>query len=130
MASFTNTWRLNANGEDLSYSKTSTEADGAVTSVDAAIGDGQTDTAVVFALDFSQCTAFYLVSDQDVTFETNNATTPDDTIALLANVPYIWTEDSYDTFLIGTDITTNVFVTNASGSTANIKIRALVDSTP
>lgn len=100
------------------------------TQVLESVATGLTDKEIAFALDVSECVAFLLVSDQDVTFETNSGSAPDDTIALLANVPYIWYEDSYAPFLITADITTNVFITNASGATATVTIMALYDPTP
>jgi hypothetical protein len=77
----------------------------------------------------SACKSFYLNSDQDVTFETNNGAAPVDTIALLADIPYIWHVNSYDSFLLGTDVTA-IFITNASGSTASIDCVALYDASP
>ena len=98
-------------------------------SVVEAIADSVTDGQINVAVDFSAVKSFLLVSDQDVTIETNDGTTPDDTLSLLAGVPYIWNTDSYDTFLITVDITA-IFVTNVSGETANILLEALVDATP
>lgn len=93
------------------------------------VANGQTDDEIIVAIDVSAVKAFYLVSDQPVTFETNSGSTPDNSISLLAGVPYIWTEDSYDTFLLDTDVT-SVFITNASGATATIYLKALMDATP
>ena len=93
------------------------------------ITTGTTDGEVLFALEFANCTMFYLVSDQDVTFETNDGAAADDTIALLADIPYVWHTNSYDTFLITADIITNVFITNVSGETASIYCVALFDAT-
>lgn len=52
-----------------------------------------------------------------------------DTLTLVANVPYQWTTDSYDTFLLDTDVT-KFYVTNSSGVSANLQIKALQDATP
>jgi len=94
------------------------------------VATGETDFEITFALDVSACKSFYLESDQDVTFETNSGAAADDTIALKADEPYVWHSTSYDSFLLGTDVTTNVFITNASGSTATIYCVALFDVTP
>lgn len=111
--------------KDISYTNTG-----------VALIDGETlatasdDEEMAFTLDFSACKAFYLVSDQDITFDTNAADPGhDDQISLLANEPYVWHETSYHTFLIGTDIT-SVFISNNSGSTATIYCLALSDPTP
>lgn len=98
-------------------------------SLSEAVPDSSTDLQINISIDVSACKSFYLISDQDVTVETNDGTTPDDTISLLAGVPYVWTENSYDTFKFGTDITA-IFVTNSSGASATVQIRALVDATP
>jgi len=93
------------------------------------VADSQTDFELNFDLDVSACKSFYLESDQDVTFETNNGAAPDDTIALKASEPYVWHTQSYDSFLLSTDVT-SVFITNASGSAAVIYCVALFDVTP
>lgn len=95
---------------------------------DESIATGSTDARIEFTLDVSQVKSFYLVSDQSVTFETNNGTTPANTISLVANVPYVWHKDSYDAFKLTTDVTA-VFITNTSGSTAAVKCEALYDPT-
>lgn len=94
------------------------------------VADNQTNFEINFDLDVSACKSFYLESDQDVLFETNSGGAPDDSISLLANKPYIWHTNSYDSFLLGTDITTSIFITNASGSIATIYCVALYDVTP
>lgn len=96
---------------------------------DESVADSQTDYQITVALDVSAVQVFYLVSSQAVTFETNDGSTPDDTISLVADFPYVWSTDSYDSFLLGTDLT-DVFITNASGSAALINMWALIDPTP
>lgn len=98
-------------------------------SLEESVADSVTDGLVAFTLDISACKFLLITSDQDVILETNDGGTPIDTINLLANVPFLWTVDSYYVNLIGTDITA-LFFTNSSGSTANIKIESLEDATP
>lgn len=93
------------------------------------VATGQTDSQINVAIDVSEVASFVLVSTQNVTFETNSGSAADDTIALLANVPYIWNTSSYDAFLLGTDVTA-IFITNASGATATISLRCVQDATP
>jgi hypothetical protein len=98
-------------------------------SLDETVASGSTDLLINVAIDVSAVKSFILLSDQAVTIETNNGAAPDNTIVLVANVAYVWTTDSYDTFKLTVDVT-KIYVTNASGSTATIKLEALVDATP
>jgi len=121
---------LAVEGSGVSRTKTIENTQGGVALIDGeTVVTASTDYEINFDLDVSACKSFYLESDQNVTFETNDGTTPADTIALLANKPYVWHVDSYDAFLLGTDVT-SVFITNASGSTATIYCVALFDATP
>lgn len=97
--------------------------------VDESVANGETDYEITLAVDVSEIAALYLSSDQDVTFETNDGAAPDDTIALRANEPLLWQDNSYYSNLLTTDIT-SVFITNASGTTANVEIVVLQDATP
>lgn len=97
--------------------------------VSESVADSSTDAQINVAIDFSALGALLIVSDQDVTLETNNGTTPDDTFSLLANKPLIWFSDSYFDCPLTVDVTA-VFITNSSGSTATITIRANQDATP
>lgn len=103
---------------------------GAQASVSESIPDSSTDLQVTFALDVSAIKSIYIKSDQNITLETNNGSTPDDTLTLLAGVPYIWHTDSYFTNLLTTDITTDIFITNSSGSAALLEIEVVTDPTP
>lgn len=114
---------------DGEIKKTNTYTASSRVSVSESVTTGQTDFAISVAIDVSAVKSFFLCSDYAVTVETNNGTTPDDTITLVAGVPYKWNTDSYDTFQLGTDVTA-IYVTNASGSTATIQLEAIVDATP
>ena len=92
------------------------------------VATAETDYQLDFDLDVSLCKSFYLVSDQDVLFETNAIdATGGNAISLLANVPYQWHITAYDSFLLTLDVTT-VYVTNVSGETATISAIALYDA--
>lgn len=121
---------LSVEGSGVSRTKDISNTGGGVALIDGeTVATAETDYEINFDLDVSACKSFYLESDQDVTFETNDGTTPDNTISLLANEPYVWQTNSYDSFLLDTDVT-SVFITNASGSTATIYCVALFDATP
>ncbi len=93
------------------------------------VADSATDFEIAIAIDFSAVKSFYLVSDQDVTVETNDGSAPDDTLALKANEPYVWHESSLHAFKITADVT-SIFITNASGETATIDLEVVQDATP
>ena len=103
--------------------------DEAATSIDKAVADAATNFLIALVQDVSETSVVYIVSDQVVTLEFNNSTTGEPEMVLVANVPYVWHTNSYLTDLLTTDIT-KLYVTNASGSTANVKIRFLYDATP
>lgn len=95
--------------------------------IDIAVATATTDKEVAFTLDVSKCVAFEIVSDYAVTLEFCSSVTGTPTIILVANLPYRWCTGSVDAFLLTVDIT-KFYVTNTSGSTANIKVRALYDA--
>lgn len=99
--------------------------------IDATIGAGLTDKQVACTIDLSQLKALYLESDQDVTIETNQAggssAAPDDVLTLSANVPKLWTiSDGLDLCPLTADVDT-LFVSNAGGEDAKLKIRGVQD---
>jgi len=101
----------------------------AVTEHALVIPDSTSDQLITIAIDFSELEALYLFSDQDVTIETNDGTTPDDTFSLVAGVPIAWNTDCGHDNPLTADVTA-MYITNATGETANVKIRVAQDSTP
>lgn len=93
------------------------------------VANSETDYEIICAIDVSEIALLYIVSDQDVTLETNSGSEADDTLALKANEPAVWHTNSVHACPLGTDVT-SVFITNASGAVANVKIRVLTDATP
>lgn len=106
--------------------------------VDATIAAGAADFLVNFAIDKDDMRSLYILATQNLTLETNNAGAPVNTVALVANEPLIFRTKS------GTDATlppgmanpfaagdvTAIYITNASGQSATLTIRALYDATP
>lgn len=128
MANHTLSHKLEADGESLTYVNTFTGGLG--TKLDEAVADSETDKQIVVAIDVSEIASLFLVSDQDVTVETNSGSSPDDTISLKADRPLTWNDaDGYYSCPLTVDVT-SLFITNASGSTANIKGRFVTDPTP
>jgi hypothetical protein len=83
------------------------------------VPDASTDLEFPIAIDVSAMKTFSILSDQDVTVETNNGTTPQETLSLLAGKSIDWQEG--ETALFAGDIT-SMFITNSSGSAATIKL--------
>jgi len=112
-------------------SKSVTVTADAESNLDVAVPDSSTDLEVAYELDVSVLKSFYLVSDQDVTIETNDGTTPSDVFTLVAGEPLVWWTGSPlpNPFASEADVAA-LFVTNASGATANLQLRSLQDPTP
>lgn len=114
----------------LQTSLTQSYTNSAQVAIDEAVLDSTTDHPILVTLDVSALSAIYVVADQIVDFQWENATTgTPEWLARPANQPYVWHSNSLLVNLLTVDIVT-LYVTNASGSTANVKIRALYDSTP
>lgn len=100
-----------------------------IISITPSIPTATTDQQVNIAFTVAALKALLIYSDYAVTIETNDGTTPDDTLSIAAGIPFLWLSGSGITCPI-TATVTKFYITNASGSTATVKIRALVDGTP
>ncbi|MFG0247840.1 MAG: hypothetical protein ACF8OB_03050 [Phycisphaeraceae bacterium JB051] len=119
-------WQRNS---DLTSKRQDINAEGEQT-VEVAVPDSSTDKQIDIVIDVSELKSLYIVSDQDVTIETNDGSAPDDTIALKAGIPLMWESVSgYFSNPFSTDIT-GLYITNSSGSDATVTIRVLEDVTP
>jgi hypothetical protein len=114
-------------GETISASATATAA--SEICVDEAINNGVTDGQITLNLDQSELAGVFIISDQVVTIETNSGSAADDTFTLAANEAISWVDGDTAACPITADVTA-LFITNASGSTANVKMRFLQDPTP
>jgi hypothetical protein len=92
-------------------------------SLEFTVPDEAVDHVVDISFDHDYLRFAYMVSDQDITIETNVATAGVDTISLIANRPAVQTEqiELYHGELFTDDVTA-MYITNASGSTANVKM--------
>ncbi|HME96754.1 MAG TPA: hypothetical protein VKN16_21340 [Methylomirabilota bacterium] len=88
-----------------------------------------TDHPVALTLAFASLKSLFILSDQDVSFQTNNAATPVDTLTLKANVPFTWVSTGGVVNPFTANIT-SLFLTNAGATAATVQIRLAVDSTP
>lgn len=110
--------------------KTVTSTDSAHIGFEEIVPDGESDYNISLDLDISAVSALVLVSDQDVTVETNDTESPDDTINLIGDAPKVFNESpSLGENPFTTDVT-DLYITNASGEEATIQFEAIYDSTP
>lgn len=93
-----------------------------------AVAIGATELLVKIGLDVSQIKSFMMVCDQDLTFETNQVPSPDTTVALKANVPFVETTDNYYTSVFVVNFG-RIFLTNASGVACTFKLSVVHDPT-
>lgn len=83
---------------------------------------------IAMVIDVSQLKSLFIVSDKDVTLETNSGGSPADTLTLLANVPVSWYPGCGYACPLGTDVTA-IYLTNAGDADATVQMRFLVGST-
>lgn len=102
---------------------------GGMPNLDEAIPGSSTDLEIAYALDVSAVVGFFMICDQAMTIETNDGSSPDDTMTLTAGVPYVWHTGKPESFAFTTDITA-LFATSGDSNDATLKIKALVDATP
>jgi hypothetical protein len=93
------------------------------------IANAGTNIAVACSIDEDALAGFFLSSNYDVTVKTNSSGSPQETIALKAGVPVVWTSGSVGSKPISDDVTA-LYITNASGSSATVTLIAITDATP
>ncbi|QDT26798.1 hypothetical protein Enr10x_21080 [Gimesia panareensis] len=116
-----------AGNESLSKQITIT-ADGEA-NIEVAVADGSTDLAINIAIDYSALQLLFIVADQDLTIETNDGSTPDDTLTLKAGKPIVWYDGCGYSNPLSADVTA-LYATNASGTDATLTVKTLQDATP
>ena len=127
---FTHSVERRVTYRDLSYTWTDTASAGEEHNISESIPADSTDLELTWEADVSAMKGLCIVADGVVTIETNNGTTPDDTIVTVANEPIVWAEGDKLANPIGTDVTTNIFCTTGSGSAVQLEIRMVQDPTP
>lgn len=95
------------------------------------VADSVTDQQRTLNIDVSEMQLVYILSDQDILMEWNDAAGAQGSIALQANVPFVekLAADQYHTAKMAIDVT-DLYFTNTSGSTANISIVVIQNNTP
>lgn len=118
--------RVVIGGEEISASNTFNG--GYEVAIDESIPVG-TDTLVNLVLDVSQVKSIIILSDRDITIETNATNAAGgNTLALKAGIPYRWYQNQYNTMVFTTDVA-RAYITNASGGSARLQLSAMVDPT-
>lgn len=118
-------WR----SEGRSHDNDITQEGSSALSIEETVEDGETDYKVTADVDQSAMKMLYLESSEDVTLETNDTDSPDDTLDLKAGEPVMWHSDGFASNPFSEDIT-DLYFTNASGSDAEIVMEVLTDATP
>lgn len=113
------------NGESISQSVTI--SDNGELNRNVTVANGATDFPVAATIDVSEIKSLYIHSTQNVTIETNSGGSPANTLTVTANKPLVWYVGCGLTNPLSTDVT-GLFITNASGSSADVKIRIIVDT--
>jgi len=128
MASLTAKYTISGVGSPIEASVIKTKSLGQA--LDETIADSSTDLLVNWTCDISAAGLVVMLSDQNLTVKTNSSGAPQETIALVADTPLVWSVgDAGETAPFADDVTA-LYVTNASGSAASFKIRSVEDATP
>lgn len=90
------------------------------------IANGAVDQEIILGIDTSQLQCIVLHSDRDLTIKTNDSAAPTDTLTMQAGIPRVWRTGDYAALFLTADVT-KIFVSNASGADANLKILTLED---
>ncbi len=123
--SYTFTLGLKTAGETIAKPVTQTYP-GSV-SHDVTVNNGASNQALALTLPSANIKGVYIVSSADVTLETNDGTTPDETFTLKAGIPLLWFADlDYFANPFATDLT-GLYFTNSSGQQATVQIRFLTE---
>jgi hypothetical protein len=128
--SITHSVVVNYNADGVARASMQAQLTGSASAAfDESIADSSTDEEVEISFPYANLQALRLISDQDVTIETNDGSAADDTITLEANVPLVWWDGCGHANPFSADVT-SLFITNASGSSANVKGDFLWDAIP
>ena len=96
---------------------------------DEAIAPSTTNQLVAASVDVSRIRSCMVYCDKAITLKTNSSSSPADTITLTAGQLRQWNTGHAEANFFTTDITAIYITTGAIGSTANLKVRFLIDNT-
>ena len=128
---FTNTCTYSILYNGARYEWSDNQSAGERHDISESVPDSSTDLAITWSADVSEVKSLMILSDQALTLETNDGTTPTDTFTLVANEPIIWTAGApgSPSCPLTADVTA-LYATNASGSAATLTINMIQDPTP
>ena len=90
-----------------------------------------TNTLYACAIDVSQFKFIVICATEDCTLKANSSGSPDFTLTLKADKPYLWWENCGYTNLMTADVTTGFYLTCAATATDfNLTMRGIYDPTP
>lgn len=124
---FTTTFTTSVRRGATTLTDTRTFTTSGVIEVSDVIADATTDGLLAISIDVSEVECVGITADQNLTIKTNSATAPQETLTVTANQMLF--ERTGDTALFSGDVTA-MYVTNASGTDANLSIVVALDSTP
>lgn len=126
MADFTCSLQMTAYSNAMSVAATRTFTGESQIALSPIIPDGTTNQLILIAIDVSLLKFLVIKSDKNITIKTNSSGSPDDTLVIYANNPYVWADGDYNGCLVTTDVA-SMYITNATADDANVQIIALVD---
>ncbi len=116
------------NGESIS--QTVTIENEAENNRDVTVAQNVTDQLVNLNIDVSELKLLYLHCDKAIQIQTNDGSSPDNTLTLAANKPLVWYTGCGLTNPLTVDVTKFYLTTGAVGTDATLKIRTVQDSSP
>jgi hypothetical protein len=121
--------RINGGGALSMADYSATYTGTGLAGIDGEAIPGSATTQFIIAIDVSAVQSFFIVSSVAATLKTNSSGSPANTVVLKAGIPYVWNTDSYDSFLLTTDVTSMFFV--VAGSTAGtVSCGVVTDASP
>lgn len=124
---FTHQVQRNVYSNTLSISTTESLEGEVEAAISQDINASAANVEILVALDVSKLQSVVIKASQDCTVKTNSSGAPDDTLTIEANVPYVWTINSYDANLITADVS-KVFVTNLAAVAMTFQLLALAEA--
>jgi len=107
---------------------TITKSAGTNVTVSETVPGDSTDLLIAFACDVSQLKSLYMKSDKDLVIETNDGSSPQETITLIAGEPVCWAAANTLACPFSGDITA-LYATEANGDDAEFELEAIIDPT-